>query len=604
MESNNNHLKKLFAGGLKNYLSEESEKNLTEAYELGRQSLKEGFSKLDIIELYHEILFESDDFGLQAETKEQLKLASEFLTEYLAPFEVRLRSYQDLIDNLNAKNERLEEEIEHRKEIEGELQKSKDHFQALIENAQDIITVLDYNGIIRYSSPAIIRILGYNKEELHGKSAFDYVHPEDVEYVKKLFQKVVDVPDRIQSAEYRFKHKDGSWIYLESIAKNVPDNRENPMVVVNSRNVTERKKAMRKLKESEAQLSEAQQIAKVGSWEWRPGKENELFWSDEMCRIYGYKPDEFDHTFETYISCIHPDDKSRVQDIIGQAMVNKQSFDFEHKILRPDGETRVLLCRGDSIVNGEGEIQKMIGTGQDITRQKRREQKLRDYSERLRKLSARIERTREEERIKIAREIHDELGQMLTVLKMDVSMLSNNMKDKISTETYDFFHDKAEDIRERINGIIKSIQRITTELRPEVLDTMGLKEAIDWKSNEVENRTGIDIVYTTNVKKKRILDKERETTLFRIYQETLTNVIRHAMASKVEVDLRKDGKFLQMTVSDNGVGINPGELEASTSVGLIGMRERAQFLGGELDITGKEGEGTTISLRIPLDGMT
>lgn len=602
MNNSNKQLKKLFAGGLKNYLSEESEKNLTEAYELGRKSLQKGFSKLDIIDLYHEILFENDDFGLQAESKEQLTLASEFLTEYLAPFEVRLRSYQDLIDNLNAKNERLEEEIEHRKEIEGELQKSKDHFQALIENAQDIITVLDYEGIIRYSSPAILRILGYKKEDLHGKLAFDYVHPDDLKYVKKLFEEVVESPEKTVSAEFRFKHKDGSWVFLESIAKNVPDNPVNPIIVVNSRDVTERKKTMRKLKEREAQLSEAQQIAKVGSWEWKPGEE-ELFWSDELCRIYGFKPEEFDRSFETYISRIHPDDKSLVQTRIEQAMENKKQFEFEHRIIRPDGDIHILLCRGEVVLNQQGEISRMIGTGQDITRQKRREQKLRDYSERLRKLSARIERTREEERIKIAREIHDELGQMLTVLKMDVSMLSSNMKDKISTETYDIFYDKAEEIRERINGIIKSIQRITTELRPEVLDTMGLKEAIDWKSNEVENRTGIDIVYTTNVKEKRILDKERETTLFRIYQESLTNVIRHAMASKVEVDLQKDGEHLQLTVRDNGVGITQGEMDASTSVGLIGMCERAQFLGGDLDISGKEGEGTTISLRIPIDGM-
>ncbi len=603
MEKKNTRFKKLFAKGLKKYLTEESEENLTKAYELGRQSLQDGLSKLDVIALYHEILVEAEEFGLQKESKEQMKLASAYLTEYLAPFEVRLLGYQDLIDNLNKKNEQLEEEIERRKEIEKELQKSRDYFQALIKNAQDIITVLDYDAVICYCSPALVRILGYGEKELEEEIAFKYVHPDDLERIKKQFKEVRETADHSISTEFRFKHKNGSWVYLESIAKNVQDNPDGPIIVVNSRDVTERKKAMRKLKESEAQLSEAQQIAKVGSWEWTPdeGEEEVLKWSDEMCRIYGFKPEEFDQTFETYISRIHPDDKNRVQNIAEQALKNKKQFDFEHRIIRPGGEVRILLCRGDAVVDRHGEVRKLIGTGQDITEQKKREQKLRDYSERLKNLSARIERTREEERIKIAREIHDELGQMLTVLKMDVSMLSTKMKDKVSGDTFDFFSGKAEEIRERINGIIKSIQRITTELRPEVLDTMGLKEAIDWKSNEVENRTGIDIVFTTNVEQKRLLEKKRASTFFRIFQETLTNIIRHAMASKVEVELKRDDPHLYLIVRDNGIGIARDELDAATSVGLIGMRERAQFLGGKLDIEGEEGKGTTITLRIPLE---
>lgn len=243
----------------------------------------------------------------------------------------------------------------------------------------------------------------------------------------------------------------------------------------------------------------------------------------------------------------------------------------------------------------------MVGTGQDITDQKEKEKKLRDYSNRLRDLSEKVERAREEERVRIARQVHDELGQMLTVLKMDVSMMRGELQKKVSDDIMDHVKPQAAKILDRINVIIKSVQRITTELRPEVLDDLGLQEAIDWQAGEFEKRTGIKVDFTSNINQTNFLDDEKATTLFRIFQETLTNIIRHADASKVDIELQKQEKNLFLTVADNGIGITDEQKEASSSLGIIGMRERTQYLGGDVTIDGEKGKGTTVTLRMPLN---
>jgi signal transduction histidine kinase len=253
------------------------------------------------------------------------------------------------------------------------------------------------------------------------------------------------------------------------------------------------------------------------------------------------------------------------------------------------------------ITDENDKVVKMIGTGQDVTEQKEKEKKLKEYSEQLRKLSARIERAREEERIRISREVHDELGQMLTVLKMDISMLNSEMKERIPDDTHAFFHNEAGKVLERINVIIKSVQRITTELRPEVLDDLGLKDAIEWQAQEFSNRTGIDINFSSDISDTDFLDDEQSTTLFRIFQETLTNVLRHAQATTVDINLRKENNHLQLIIVDDGIGITQKEKEASTSLGLIGMRERTQLLGGSVSIEGEKEKGTKVVLTIPFE---
>lgn len=595
------YIQNQFEGGLKEYLATEGEEYLAEAYELGRQSLYKGLGELDIITLYHNALYEINKSGTLLDSKEKLNRASAYLAEWLAPFEVRLRSYRDLIDELNEKNRQLENEIENRKQIEADLQVSKRHFQSLIENALDIITVLAYDGTIRYGSPSIERVLGYSQDELLGNDAFEYVHPDDIPNVRRLFRVAINMPERVGIEEFRIKHKNGEWIYLESIAKNVQGSTLGSVIIVNSRDVTDRKKTVQKLEESRKKLSEAQRIARVGSWEWVMGEgEGELRWSKEMCRIHGIEPGEFNRRYEMFFTHVHPDEQEHVQEYIGGALKSKQPFKFEDRIIRPDGKERILLNQGRVVTDEENNVIKMVGTSQDITELKQKEQQVREYSELLRKLSARIERAREEERIRIAREIHDELGQMLTVLKMDISLVSSEIINNIPTHAKDSIRSQMRKVVDRINIIIKSVQRITTALRPEVLDDLGLKDAIEWQAQEFGKRTGLQINFGANVTDVNILGDEQSTTLFRIFQETLTNVIRHANASKVDIELKKEQDVIYLIVKDDGIGITREELNDPTSLGIIGMRERTLLLGGDVGIEGEQGKGTKVILKIPL----
>ena len=224
------------------------------------------------------------------------------------------------------------------------------------------------------------------------------------------------------------------------------------------------------------------------------------------------------------------------------------------------------------------------------------EQRLRTSEENLRALASHLQSVREEERIHIAREIHDELGQALTALKFDIATLAKGCK----TDDSETVAEKSQASAHAIDRIINSVRRISSGLRPEVLDEIGLGAAIDWQAREFQRRTGIRCLVELP---PRFVDpdKDRSTAIFRIFQELLTNVARHANATRVEVKLeeQEDGNGLHMTVVDNGRGIKSAELESPTSLGFLGLRERVLAFAGSLDVIGEEGQGTTVSVTIP-----
>lgn len=245
-------------------------------------------------------------------------------------------------------------------------------------------------------------------------------------------------------------------------------------------------------------------------------------------------------------------------------------------------------------------LDRMIVTLNDITFQKQAEEALRTSHEQLRELAARLQQAREEERAFIAREIHDELGQLLTGLKMDIKWVEKHLPS--NTENLTLFRDKLTSILELVDDTIHALRRIATELRPGVLDTLGLNAAIEWQAQEFSNRTGIDceISEKTNY---QVDDRNCESALFRIFQEALTNVARHAEATKVKISLSRQNGSLILQVRDNGRGITEKEIKDPHSIGLLGMRERAHVFGGEVSVSGSPGKGTTVTASIPLEPL-
>jgi two-component system sensor histidine kinase UhpB len=223
------------------------------------------------------------------------------------------------------------------------------------------------------------------------------------------------------------------------------------------------------------------------------------------------------------------------------------------------------------------------------------EEQLRESHQQLRALSVYLQSVREEERTRIAREVHDELGQALTSCKLDLSWIANKIPRELRN-----LHEKARDLTAHIDYTIQTVRRISTELRPGVLDHLGLAAALEWQANDFQNRTGIKCDVHTDVKETQ-LDQNLSTTLFRIFQETLTNVIRHAGATRVSVDLRQAHGRILLEVADNGRGISKAEMTNMRSMGLLGMRERAALLGGSFKIgrLPKSG-GTRVLVSIPI----
>jgi signal transduction histidine kinase len=233
------------------------------------------------------------------------------------------------------------------------------------------------------------------------------------------------------------------------------------------------------------------------------------------------------------------------------------------------------------------------GIIRDITERKRTEEQLRTSRGQLRALSAHLQSIREEERTLVAREIHDELGQALTGLKMDLSWLIKRFP-----EGQTLLMEKAKSMLKFIDTTIQSVRRLSTKLRPGVLDDLGLIAAIEWQAQEFQNRTGIQCKFNSSLREVD-LDRDRSTAVFRILQETLTNVARHASATRVNIYLGKKDASIVLIVEDNGRGITKNEIFDPKSLGLLGMRERALVFGGKVEIKGKSGKGTTVTLRIP-----
>lgn len=238
-------------------------------------------------------------------------------------------------------------------------------------------------------------------------------------------------------------------------------------------------------------------------------------------------------------------------------------------------------------------VQRALREARERTERRRAQELLRRSHKQLRTLSVYLQQVREAEQIRIAREVHDELGQSLTGLKLQLTWLASRLPKRSK-----LLHAKARSMATHIDETILAVRRIATELRPGVLDTAGLLAALEWQANQFQTQTGIICEVKAGMKETH-WDQDLNTAFFRIFQEALTNIIRHAKATKVEVRLAEAGGQVVLEVADNGRGISKVQIHNTKSIGLLGIRERAALLGGTLRIEGKQGKGTTLTARIP-----
>lgn len=274
-----------------------------------------------------------------------------------------------------------------------------------------------------------------------------------------------------------------------------------------------------------------------------------------------------------------------------------RSWFGETKVRRRDSTALTALVTSSPVFDASGKIAGVIQVATDVTERKQAELQLADSREQLRALAAKLQSVREEERKELSRDIHDELGQVLTGLKMELAW----MRSRLSASgpiPHQALLDKISLLGSQIDSSADRIRKLCAELRPGILDDLGLVAAIEWQAREFYKRTGIECRLRSQAADPP-LGPDQNTAVFRIFQEILTNVARHAKASRVTVNLTQSQTVLLLEARDNGRGIRPEDLTAAKSLGLLGMRERAMALGGSIEFSGRPGAGTKVELRVP-----
>jgi len=265
---------------------------------------------------------------------------------------------------------------------------------------------------------------------------------------------------------------------------------------------------------------------------------------------------------------------------------------------RKDGERVFTIHSPNPVYNDKGQHKGTVAVLTDITDRRQVETELHRSKEQLRRLSQHLQQVREKESKRIAREIHDELGQQLTALKMDISWLSSRIDPDV--EGGKEFLKKMNSMSSLVDKTIQTVQKVTAELRPGLLDDLGLVPAIEWLAQEFENQTRIPCRIQLFCELVDI-DPDCSTAIFRISQEALTNVTRHAKATRVDISLKEENGALILKIRDNGRGIDADDVFAPSSLGLMGMRERVWPFGGELNISATPKRGTTLTVTLPVD---
>lgn len=318
--------------------------------------------------------------------------------------------------------------------------------------------------------------------------------------------------------------------------------------------------------------------------------------NEKFLRAQGYTPQEvIGRSFAEFV------DENGVKIIEQQIARQKRGGHDAYEIfLRKKNGGKAATMVSPTPVFEQGKFRGSIAVLTDISERRQVEEELSRSREQLRNLSRHLQLIREEESKRIAREIHDELGQALTAMKMDLSWLTARVPEDLADRRA--IIEKTRAMSSLIDRTIQIVQKISAELRPGLLDDLGLIPAIEWQAQEFQNRTAIRCEMDLDAEPLE-LDSERSTAIFRVFQEALTNVARHSQASQITIKLKKAAGKLELRVSDNGIGIPEKAVSAADSLGLMGMRERLLPFGGELKISRASEKGTTLAVFVPLKDM-
>ncbi|MGZ3861594.1 MAG: PAS domain S-box protein [Bacteroidia bacterium] len=356
-------------------------------------------------------------------------------------------------------------------------------------------------------------------------------------------------------------------------------------------NITRLKEMEKSLYRNNTRLNDAQKIAHVGSWEVDL-LNNTSIWSEEACRIYGMDPTEKEQTFQTWLSCIHIEDQNYVKNIVEKTSRELKDASFKHRIVCRDGTVKHIHSISKFEFNEDGIPIGLFGICHDITEQHKAEQALIESEKNIRNFASYLNKTIENERNDMAREIHDEFGQYLTGIKLGLSSLQKHFKDN------DALKERFEMLLADMEACQQSTRKVANKLRPGILDTLGLIPSLEWFVKDFQKKSSmkVDLIISNGVKK--CYDPTTAICFFRICQEALTNISKHANATETRVEIFETDATLKLKISDNGKGIKEEKLNNPFSIGLLGMRERANLIRAAFQINNKQNGGTIVELEL------
>ncbi len=458
-----------------------------------------------------------------------------------------------------------------------------ERYRLMADSSPYLTALVDSSWRYVYVSPAAEEQTGYPPDELIGTSVLDRLHPDDREAVAEEFAAGLDAPGTVRSLRFRIQTPDGEARYMEGVGRVVAGVDGDSYGVLTARDVTERKQTEDRLLASEARYrTVVRALPDVIS---RLGPDGHV--------LDFHVPAAFETEFPAAsmigrtLPEVIPDDlaqkfldAAQEMDATGEPV----AYDYQVTVGRTVKHREVRMAPF-----GDAEILSMI---RDVTDLRENQTALEESRAELRALATHLQEVREDERTRLSREVHDVLGQQLTAIRLGVGWFGRHYPDEEPIQS------RLAGIRETIDETIRHVREIATDLRPGVLDDFGLQTAVEWEAERFEARTGVSC--QVHLACEHAPGADVATAAFRVLQEALTNVARHAEATSVAVTLSLEADAVRLVIEDDGRGIDPDQALHHRTLGLLGMTERARALGGTLEITSTPGEGTAVECTFPL----
>jgi len=480
------------------------------------------------------------------------------------------------------------EDISERREADG----ARARLAAIVESSDDAIVSKDLNGIITTWNVGAARLFGFTSEETVGRSIIMLIPPELRDQETEILQRLRR-GQRIEHFETVRVAKSGRRLDVSLTISPIRDSKGNIIGASKiARDITERKQVEEALRESQTQLALALESSRTAIFDWDLATQKSK-WNPQMAALYNSYADRESIGAEGWRRLFHPDDRTRLAEEAARALKTQDKFQFEFRAILPDGTLKWILSHGRIVRDPNGTPLRMIGTHTDITDRKQSEEMAV-----MREITGKLLHVQDAERRRIARELHDSSGQLLAALQMNLTPMEADAA-KVSSEFAEGIRQSVELIRQ----LSQELRTVSYLLHPPLLDELGLPSALRWYVEGFAERSKIEVELKVSPELGR-LPADMETTIFRIIQESLTNIHRHSGSKKAAIRLLRSPQGVCLEVQDFGKGMPEAKTNGlpthrAAGVGIQGMRERVRQLSGTFDIQSRE-DGTTVTARFPV----